>query len=140
MERDPDCIFCKIAGGEAPCFKLYEDAATLAFMDINPASEGHCLAVPKAHFADLYAAPPGAVGEVAETARRLARAVNEVVRPDGLNLLQSNGPGAAQSVMHFHIHVLPRRLGDGLVINWPLRPGDREAIGRLAERIRARLA
>ncbi len=140
MERDPDCIFCKIAAGEAPCFKLYEDAATLAFMDINPANEGHCLAIPKAHFVDIYGASPGEVGRVAETARKVAKAVRDVVRPDGLNLVQSNGPGAAQSVMHFHIHVLPRTSGDELKINWPLVPGDRVAIGLLAEKIRARLS
>jgi len=139
MKRDPQCIFCKIVAGEVPCFKLYEDEATLAFMDINPANEGHALAIPKSHFADIYAAAAGEVGQVAELAARLARAVNEAVKPDGLNLLQSNGPGAAQSVMHFHIHVLPRRTGDGLKINWPLVPGKRDAIAALAEKIRAKM-
>jgi histidine triad (HIT) family protein len=139
MKQDPNCIFCKIVTGEVPCFKLYEDAATLAFMDINPASEGHCLAIAKAHFPDLYSAPEGVAGKVAETARKLAGAVRAVLDPDGLNLIQSNGPGAAQSVMHFHIHVLPRRLGDGLKINWGVKPGNREAIGKLAEKIRAQL-
>jgi len=137
MARSRTCIFCKIVAGEVPSFKLYEDAATLAFMDINPASEGHCLAIAKLHFKDIYAAPPGAVGEVAETACKLARAVREVIRPEGLNLIQSNGPAAAQSVMHFHIHVLPRRANDKLLINWPLKPGNHEAIGALAEKIRA---
>lgn len=139
MTRDPDCIFCKIVAGEVPCFKLFEDARTLAFMDINPANEGHCLAIPKAHFPDLFAAPPGAVGEVAELARRLARAVQAALKPDGINLIQSNGPGAAQSVQHFHMHVLPRRSGDELKINWGLKPGNREAIALLAEKIRAKL-
>lgn len=139
MNRNPSCIFCKIVAGEVPSFKLYEDAATLAFMDINPASEGHCLAIAKSHFENLYAAEVGEVGAVAETARKVAKAVNEVVKPDGLNLIQSNGAGAAQSVMHFHFHVLPRGLGDELKINWALKPGDRDAIAKLAEKIRARL-
>ena len=139
MSRDPACIFCKIAAGEVPCFKLYEDEATLAFMDINPANEGHCLAIAKRHFEDVFAAAPGEVGKVAETAVKLARAVRAVVKPDGLNLLQSNGPGAAQSVQHFHIHILPRRDGDELKINWPLKPGNRETIALLAEKIRAKI-
>ena len=137
--RDAECVFCKIAAGDVPSFKLCEDSATLAFMDINPANEGHCLAIPKDHFADIFAAPEGAVGAVAETARRLARAVNKVLKPPGLNLIQSNGPAAAQSVMHFHIHVLPRRLGDELKMNWPLEPGNREAIALLAGKIRLAL-
>lgn len=140
MKRDPNCIFCKIVAGEIPCFKLYEDSGTFAFMDINPANEGHCLAVAKSHFEDIYAASAGEVGQVAETARKLARAVRDVVKPDGLNLLQSNGPGAAQSVMHFHIHVLPRRSGDKLKINWGLKPGNREAIALLAGKIKAKIA
>lgn len=140
MKRDPNCIFCKIVAGEIPCFKLYEDDGTLAFMDINPANDGHCLAISKSHFEDLYEAADGEVGKVAETARKLAKAVRDAVNPDGLNLIQSNGPGAAQSVMHFHIHVLPRKLGDELKINWGLKPGSREAIAALAEKIRAKLA
>ena len=136
---EESCVFCRIVRGELPCFKLHEDETTLAFMDINPASEGHCLVVPKAHHADLMATPPELVGAAAVVARRLAVAVQQVVAPDGLNLVQSNGPGAAQSVRHFHVHVLPRRSGDGLLLNWGLRPGDRERIGDLAERIRAAL-
>lgn len=137
MTRDPNCIFCKIVAGDIPSFKLYEDAATFAFMDINPGNEGHCLAISKAHFADLYTAPEGEVGKVAETARKLAKAVRDVVKPDGLNLIQANGPGAAQSVMHFHVHILPRKLGDELKINWGLKPGDKGAIAALAEKIKA---
>jgi len=140
MKRDPNCIFCKIVAGEVPCFKLYEDASTLAFMDINPANDGHCLAIAKAHFKDIYTAPQGEVGKVAETARKLANAVREAVKPDGLSLIQSNGQGAAQSVMHFHIHVLPRRMGDDLKINWSLKPGDRRAIAALAEQIKAKMS
>jgi len=139
MKREANCIFCKIAAGEVPCFKVYEDAATLAFMDINPANEGHCLAIAKGHFEDIYAAGTGEVGKVAETAAKVAKAVREVVKPDGLNLIQANGPGAAQSVPHFHIHVLPRRLGDELKINWGLKPGNRAAIATLAEKIKAKI-
>ncbi len=134
-----DCIFCKIVAGEIPCFKLYEDDVTLAFMDINPASEGHALVIPKGHSSDLFAVPPEVLSAVVHSAQRVAMAVQEVLDPPGLNLLQCNGRAAAQSVFHFHMHVLPRQLDDELSLNWGLRPGDMEAIGALAERIRAKI-
>lgn len=139
MSRDPDCIFCKIVAGEIPCFKLYEDVATLAFMDINPVHPGHALVIPKAHEADVLEVSEDAIAAVAATARQVAKAVQEVVDPDGLNLVQCNGKAAAQSVPHFHMHVLPRKDGDGLALNWGLEPGDMDEIGALAERIRAAL-
>ena len=139
MAADPDCIFCKIAAGEVPCFKLFEDADTLAFMDINPVHDGHCLIIPKAHYPSVFEIAPKAMKAAARTAIRLAKAVNAAVEPDGLNLVQSNGPGAAQSVDHFHIHVLPRRHDDGLSINWTPKPGDRTHIAAIAEKIRKHL-
>lgn len=134
-----DCIFCKIVAGAIPCFKLYEDEATLAFMDINPVSEGHALVIPKAHAEDVYAVPDDSIAAVAKTAARIARAVRAAFEPAGLNLLQCNGPAAAQSVQHFHIHVIPRRMDDGLAMNWEIIPGDMDAIGKAAERIRAEI-
>ena len=139
MSTDPDCVFCKIVAGAIPCFKLHEDRATLAFMDVNPVHDGHCLVIPKAHYATVFELPAEAFAAAGETAIRVARAVNAALAPDGLNLLQSNGPGAAQSVPHFHFHILPRRKDDGLIMNWQLRPGDRVRIAEVAERIRARL-
>ena len=139
MPVDPDCIFCRIVAGLVPSFKLFEDADTLAFMDINPVHDGHCLVIPKAHYPNVFEIAPEAMAAVARTAIGLAKAVNAAVTPDGLNLVQSNGPGAAQSVGHFHIHVLPRRIGDGLRVNWTLTPGDMTHIAGIAERIRALL-
>ena len=139
MARDPNCIFCKIVAGEIPSDKLCEDGETLAFMDINPVHDGHCLVVPKAHYPTLFEVAPEAFAAAARTAIKVAKAVNAAVKPDGLNLIQSNGPGAAQSVLHFHVHVLPRRMRDGLLINWGLQPGDRARIAEIAERIRAQL-
>jgi histidine triad (HIT) family protein len=136
MASDPDCIFCKIVAGEIPCFKLYEDAETLAFMDINPVHDGHCLIIPKAHSANVFEIMPEDFAAAARTATKVAKAVNAAVQPDGLNLIQSNGPGAAQSVQHFHIHVLPRRLNDGLLVNWELKPGHHGQIAAVAARIR----
>ena len=134
-----DCIFCKIIAGEIPCFKLYESDDTLAFMDINPANEGHALVIPKEHSADVHAASNAAISSTVITAKMIAAAIEKTLGPDGINLLQCNGPAAAQSVLHFHMHVLPRREGDELKLNWGLEPGDMDAIGQLAERIRANL-
>ena len=136
MRRDPDCIFCKIVAGEIPSFKLFEDEATFAFMDINPANEGHALVIPKEHAADLYAVSDEALVRTVVTAKKVAAALARTLNPDGLNLVQCNGAAAAQSVMHFHVHVLPRVRDDRLAMNWGLKLGDIDAIGRLAERIR----
>ena len=136
MSRDPDCVFCKIVAGEIPSFTLFEDEATLAFMDINPANEGHALVIPKQHATDLYAVSDEALVATAVTAKRVAAAAARTLNPDGLNLVQCNGAAAAQSVMHFHVHVLPRTTDDRLAMNWGLKLGDIDAIGRLAERIR----
>lgn len=137
MTADPDCIFCRIVKGEIPCFRVYEDDDVLGFMDINPFNEGHALAIPKAHHPDLGAIPPELAGKVAAAAVRIGRAVGEVIRPDGMNLLQANGPAAGQSVFHFHIHIFPRVEGDNAHFNWEYRPGDMERIGALAEKIAA---
>jgi histidine triad (HIT) family protein len=139
MDSDSNCIFCKIIAGEIPCFKLFEDEATLAFMDINPASEGHALVIPKEHSADVHAVSDTAISETVRTAKVIAAAIDKTLSPAGINLLQANGPAAAQSVLHFHMHVLPRREGDELKLNWGLVPGDMDAIGDLAQRIRNNL-
>ena len=139
MTADADCIFCKIIAGEIPCFRLYEDEHTLSFMDINPANDGHALVIPKQHARDLYAVSPQAIAAVAVTARRVARAVDQAMKPEGLNLVQCNGEAAGQSVPHFHVHVLPRTTDDDLKMNWGIAPGDMDAIGGIAERIRANM-
>jgi histidine triad (HIT) family protein len=135
VSSDPTCIFCKIVAGAIPCFKLFEDEHSLAFMDINPGNEGHALAIPKAHHPDVYSMPPALLGAVAQTAQRVAVAVQKALAPDGLNLVQANGKGAEQSVFHFHLHVLPRRVGDELKLNWGHRAGDMARIKELHAKI-----
>ena len=139
MKTDPDCIFCKIVAGQIPAFKLYENEDALAFMDINPVHDGHCLVISKVHHPTVFEIEPETFAAVSRAVVKVAGAVNNAVSPDGLNLVQSNGPGAAQSVPHFHMHVLPRKLGDELKVNWELKPGDRDRIAAIAERIRAHL-
>jgi histidine triad (HIT) family protein len=137
-----DCIFCRIVAGKSPCEALFADETSLAFMDINPANDGHCLVIPKAHFATLFEIPPAIFGGVAAATARVARAVAAELAPGGLNLVQANGPLAGQSVFHLHIHVLPRRDGDDLRLNWVRQRTDGADPGRIAaiaERLRARL-
>ncbi len=136
MERDSDCIFCKIVAGEVPCFKLHEDAATLAFMDINPLNDGHALVISKGHHVNIFETPDEAVAAVMAVVKRVAAALRDTLAPDGINILQANGAGAGQSVFHFHVHVLPRRAADDAKINWGFNPGDMGRIEKLAERIR----
>jgi len=138
--HDAGCIFCKIVAGQIPCLKLHEDEDTIAFMDINPIGPGHALSVAKGHWPTVDVIPPEILAAVAKTAQRVACAVMSELKPEGVNLLQSNGPGAAQSVPHLHIHILPRRADDGLLMNWPLRPGDRAAIEAIHQRLVRRVA
>ena len=135
LNLNEDCIFCKIIRGEIPSFKLYEDDLTYAFMDINPLNDGHALVIPKYHAENIYATPDEWFGPTMSTVRRIASAVNKVVQPEGINLLQANGPGAKQSVFHLHIHVIPRYADDGAGMNWEMKPGDMDAIGKLAKQI-----
>ena len=139
MNREPDCIFCKIVSGEIPSIKIYENDHTLAFMDINPVSAGHVLVIPKGHWSDLYAMPDHQLGHVDAIVRKVATAVRDALKPDGVSVMQANGKGAAQSVMHYHVHIVPRTLGDELKINWQLVPGDLEQIAGVAEKIKAHM-
>jgi histidine triad (HIT) family protein len=136
-QLDEDCLFCKIIRGEIPCFKVFEDAEALAFMDINPIAAGHALVIPKHHSADIHETPAEWVAKTFTSAKRIAEAVQKTLNPDGINIVQANGPGAKQSVFHFHVHVIPRTMEDGLTMNWELVPGDMDEIGKLAEKIAA---
>lgn len=137
MSADPSCVFCKIVAGAIPSHRICEDARSFAFLDINPANRGHALVIPKAHAPNLVASDDADLAAVMATIRRVAAAIEKVVKPDGFNLLQANGPGAAQSVLHFHMHVVPRKMNDGLMMNWPLVPGDHKELAALAAEIRA---
>lgn len=134
---DTDCIFCKIVAGQIPCFKLLEDERTIAFMDINPVNPGHALAVAKGHWPTVDVIPTEVLGAVAATAQRVAQAAIAALEPSGVNLLQANGPGAGQSVPHLHIHVMPRRPGDAVALNWDYVPGDRAEIEAVYRRLKA---
>jgi histidine triad (HIT) family protein len=113
-----DCIFCRIAGGEAPAHVVYEDEHTIAFLDINPVSRGHTLVIPKRHYRDLLGMPAEELAAVVAAAQRVAGALIEGLRASGVNLLQATGAAAGQTVFHFHLHLIPRYENDGLH-PWP---------------------
>src|SRR3954470_16602526 len=136
---DGTCIFCRIVAGEIPCYKLFEDDQTIAFMDINPVNPGHALAVAKGHWPTVDVIPPDVLAAVAKTAQRIAKAVMAELRPAGVNLVQANGAGAGQSVPHLHIHIMPRRAGDGIALNWEYKPGDKAEIEAIYKRLKAAL-
>jgi histidine triad (HIT) family protein len=140
MKTDPDCIFCQIVLGQSPCIKLWDDENTLAIMDIFPANDGHCLVLTKEHYPTLFDITDEAFAMVSRSVNRVARAVNQALSPSGLNLVQANGPGAKQSVEHFHIHIIPRKPDDQLKLNWSAEPGDPETMAAVAEKIRAALS
>jgi histidine triad (HIT) family protein len=125
---DPDCLFCKIAAGELPATIVAEDERTIAFMDINPATRGHALVIPRAHAPDVHALDPQDLQAVAVAAQGLATRARDRLGADGVNLLNSNGAAAWQTVFHFHVHVIPRYDGDPLRLPWVPGPGDMEEI------------
>lgn len=139
MTLDADCIFCRIIRRELPSFVIFEDNRTLAFMDLNPGNPGHALVIPKIHQATILELDEPWLTATTSVAQKVAQAVWKIFQPYGLNVMQANGPGAAQSVPHFHWHVLPRAQDDGLPLNWPLKPGDKAALADAAERLRAAL-
>ena len=131
-----DCVFCKIRDGQIPSTRIFEDERTLAFMDINPVNDGHCLVVTRAHAPTIFEVDVADLQAAVAAAQRVALALKRALAPNGLNLLQANGAAAFQSVPHFHLHLVPRWTGDGKGFDWPLVPGDRVRIQGIAEKIR----
>ena len=136
MAADPDCLFCKIAAGDIPATRVYEDERTIAFMDINPGSRGHLLVIPREHSTDLLEIGPEDLAAVARTAKVMAQRVKDKLSADGVNLINSCGPLAWQTVFHFHIHVIPRYEDDPLQLPWKPQPGDSDEIAAAAQQLR----
>ena len=136
MAADPDCLFCKIVAGELPSTTIHEDERTVAVMDINPATRGHALVVPRAHARDQHEIDPDDLAACAQTAQRLAGRAREVLGADGVNLLNSCGEAAWQTVFHFHLHVIPRYADDPLRLPWVPGPGDADEIKAAGEALR----
>lgn len=134
-----DCIFCKIIKGEIPSFKVYEDDRVYAFADINPVSDGHTLIIPKVHAENL--------GEIAEedlmaihrVSQKMYHAMQKALGADGVALFQANGKSVNQVVMHYHLHLIPRKNSESRlsVTSWDLVPGDMDAIKAFSGKIAA---
>src|SRR5437899_9970142 len=132
---DPDCLFCKILAGELPARIVDEDERTIAFMDIAPATRGHALVIPRAHSADLLSVERDDLDAVSLASQRLAERIKERLGADGVNLVNSCGAAAWQTVFHFHMHVIPRYEGDPLRLPWTPAPGDPEEIAAAAREL-----
>lgn len=133
---DPDCVFCKIVAGEIPAAVVEQDARTIAFMDITPATRGHTLVISREHAADIHAIDPQDLAAVALTAQRVAAKALRNLGAAGVNLLNSNGTAAWQTVFHFHMHVIPRYDDDPLRLPWVPAAGDMEAVAAAGEQLR----
>jgi histidine triad (HIT) family protein len=137
MPPDPDCLFCKIVSGELAGTKVAEDERTVAFMDINPATRGHLLVVPREHTPDLLAIGQEDLAAVAAMGQQMARRAKERLGADGVNLLNSCGSAAWQTVFHFHLHVIPRYSDDPLRLPWVPGAGDPDEIAAAANDLTA---
>ena len=136
MNHDDNCIFCKIVKGTLPSVKVFEDAHTFAFMDINPVGPGHVLIIPKAHHADIASVPAELLQAVIGSVQRVAHACNSALQPEGMNIMQANGAVAGQTVFHLHFHVIPRWDADTLRLHIEGGPAaDSSELVLLAERL-----
>jgi histidine triad (HIT) family protein len=131
-----DCIFCKIAAGEAPATIIHEDERTIAFMDINPATRGHMLIIPRRHSRDLLEIGVEDLQAVAAVAQQLAKRAVDRLGADGVNLINSCGRAAWQVIFHFHMHVIPRYKDDPLRLPWVPGDGDPDEIAAAAAELR----
>lgn len=113
-----DCIFCKIIAGEIPSATVYEDEDFKAIMDIFPAAKGHVIILSKRHSANLFELDDDTAAKALPVARKIAGAIQAELNCDGMNLLQNNGEAAGQTVFHFHMHLIPRYLGDQVKTTW----------------------
>lgn len=113
-----ECLFCKIASGEIPSKKIFENDSTIAFLDINPANKGHTLVAPKNHAETIFDISESDLKEVIATVKKIAQKVKDKMNVDGLNIVQNNGEQAGQIVKHLHFHIIPRHEGDKVVITY----------------------
>jgi len=133
-----DCVFCEIVAGAAPARVVDETAQTLTFLPVNPAHAGHVLVVPRHHVADIWELDGPTAAAVGSAVLRAAHAVRAAHRPEGLNVIQSSGAVATQSVPHLHVHVVPRYQGDRMPRLWPEKgEEDQDLLDDSARRLRA---
>lgn len=134
-----DCIFCKIAKGEIPSTKLYEDAAVLSFLDIMPAAKGHALVIPKKHYHTLLDIPHEELREIMAVVQKVAAAIMATCGATGFNVIQSNQKVAGQVIAHLHFHIIPRKEGDRLHFEWEQGKAEIEELKKYAELVKSNL-
>lgn len=129
MDKNDNCVFCKIAQGAIPSYKVYEDETVIAFLDINPSSRGHTLVLPKGHYTSMVTCPKAVLDHCFEVAQIVAQAQQRELGATGVNVITNIGASAGQSVPHFHIHVIPRYDNDGLMLEFkPLQIEDKDML------------
>jgi histidine triad (HIT) family protein len=133
------CIFCRIVAKEIPATVVHEDEHTLAFMDIGQVNPGHVLVAVKKHAENIFALDEAQAAAVFCSAAKVARAIRGAFEPQGLSVYQANGAAAGQTVLHLHLHLVPRYEGDGMALTWPVKNPPREKLTEYAEKIRAKL-
>lgn len=134
------CLFCRLVAGDIPSARVYEDALTLAFMDIGQVNPGHVLVATKRHAATLLDITPEEAAAVMQTAQRVAAAIQATFDPPGITLLQANGREGDQTVFHFHMHIVPRHADDGIALTWPRKNPDAATLQDYATRLAAAIA
>ena len=134
------CIFCRLISHEIPASIVFEDAQTLAFMDLGQVNPGHVLVASKRHAATLLDLTPDEAAAVMRTAHRVAQAIAVAFDPPGLTLLQANGQEGEQTVFHFHMHVVPRHAHDGIALTWPRKEPARDILQAHADRLKQALS
>jgi histidine triad (HIT) family protein len=130
------CVFCKVARKQAPASYVYEDENVLAFLDIRPLNEGHTLVIPKEHYVTIFEAPEELVAHLHRIVKRVALAVRESTKGDGISIIQQNGKAAGQEIFHLHVHVIPRYEGQKLLRFGEISEADREKLNQVAANIR----
>jgi len=131
-----DCVFCKIVAGQIPSTKVYEDEQVLTFMDLGQVNPGHVLVAVKKHAENIYQLDESQAAAVARASARVAKAIRDAFKPEGLSVYQANGKAAGQTVFHYHVHLLPRHQGDGMELTWPVKNPPREKLEEYAAKIR----
>ena len=134
-----DCVFCRIVAGQIPSTRVVEDDHTLAFMDLGQVNPGHVLVAVKKHAPNLYELDETQSAAVARACIKVARAIRDAFKTEGLSVYQANGKPAGQTVFHYHVHLLPRHAGDGMELTWPVKNPPREKLEEYAAKILAKI-
>jgi histidine triad (HIT) family protein len=134
-----NCVFCRIIARQIPVSVVHEDEHTLAFMDLGQVNPGHVLVAVKAHVENLFGLEAVQASAVSRTMLRVAQAIRDAFAPHGLSVYQANGKAAGQTVLHYHVHLVPRYDGDGMALSWPVKNPPREKLEEYAGQIKSRL-